>query len=112
MQNKEINDDALRHLMKESMVNMPFTDFEDRTMQRVFMEAELKASTANDRKLAHLFFVLGMVCGLIIAVLLSFGKLPAAGVPELVRTVSQVLTALFFTMLANRFLKFNRNRNR
>lgn len=49
--------------MRHSRLKMPFSDFEERTMVRIYREQQVKAASRRYRKLSWVFFVLGAVLG-------------------------------------------------
>lgn len=102
MSNESIKNDPLRSLMKDSLLEMPFSDFESRTMQYILMEASSRASVAKDKKLSYIFFVLGNFSGLLIAALLLNTNVAIEGLSaDLLRLICQVSIALLIILLLN-----------
>lgn len=56
----------IKNLMKHSLTEMPFQDFEDRMMDQIRQEQQQKKSVNNNLHLAWLFFFLGLFMGLLI----------------------------------------------
>jgi hypothetical protein len=58
-----MNEQQFSELMRHSRLKMPFSDFEERTMARIYREQQVKAATRRYRKISWVFFVLGAVLG-------------------------------------------------
>lgn len=58
-------------MMQKSKLEMPYSDFEDRVMQRIALEANFKKSISKNNQLSLLFFLLGTGFGLIVNLFLS-----------------------------------------
>lgn len=58
-----MNEQRLSELMQHSRLQMPFSDFEERTMARIHRESRVKADSRRYKKLSRAFFVLGAVLG-------------------------------------------------
>lgn len=102
MSTEEIKNDRLQIWMKESLVDLPFSDFEDRTMQKIFREEKSLNAIYKDIKLSYVFFVLGTVVGLLIALLLSNNNQSIGGLSlEAIRLTCQIASALLFILLVN-----------
>ncbi|HEY0667635.1 MAG TPA: hypothetical protein VGD22_05635 [Sphingobacteriaceae bacterium] len=112
MSNETLKRDSLRDLMKESLLEMPFSDFESRTMRFILIEAGSRASAAKDKKLSSIFFVLGNVSGLLIALLLLNTNVAVEGLsPYLIRLFCQGSIALLTILLCNSLLnKMNKHK--
>ncbi len=94
--------DPLRQLMKHSLVEMPFSDFEARTMHRIREQESVRAATTKDRKLFTVFFVLGVIAGITVSALLSGTGQSWAGIdPERIRISCQLFMALLIVALGN-----------
>lgn len=81
MSNQLPKNQAFSEMMKKSRLAMPFTDFEERTMARIYKENILKSSTLKYKKLAVLFFVMGTGFGFAITYFLSLPETVIAGIP-------------------------------
>ena len=68
------NDKLFSAMMKNSKLEMPFSDFEERTMARINREVIADTSVSTYKKLAVLFFVMGTGFGLFITCFLSLPK--------------------------------------
>lgn len=66
MQDHTENNNHFAKLMQKSMLDMPFSDFDEMVMQRITLEVTKQKTLAKDRKLSFLFFILGSCFGLII----------------------------------------------
>jgi len=70
MENFKENDKAFYQLMQKSKVPMPFSDFEDKMMQKIYQEERYKKSIFQDIKLSTFFFIIGTVFGILVSILL------------------------------------------
>lgn len=68
------SDDKLKHLIGESRLEMPFSDFEERLMSRINSEVGIEKSINRNIRLSWLFFGLGTIFGLLLSVILSSEK--------------------------------------
>jgi len=92
------DDKSFAELMKKSYLQMPFSDFEDRVMQRIEESEKAKAYVLKNIHLASIFFIvgtgLGIVASLILPQLLGyFIGAPAEGI-SLAFQASVVLIAI------------------
>ncbi len=67
-------DKKLRHLMSESVVEIPFADFEERLMVKVKAEAKQKQSILKNVRLSWVFFTIGSIFGIFATVLIPMIK--------------------------------------
>ncbi len=70
MENFKDNDKAFYQLMQQSRLHMPFSDFEDKTMQKIYQEERHKKSISQDIKLSTFFFIIGTAFGILVSILL------------------------------------------
>lgn len=110
MSTENTANDPLKVLMKESLVKLPFSDFEARTLQRIMLKETITNATKKDNKLAYLFFLMGTVTGLLIAVTFSNISHPVGDIPaETIQFSAQAMVAIFTLLLGNSLLmKFKR----
>ncbi|UYQ95949.1 hypothetical protein MKQ68_12645 [Chitinophaga horti] len=87
-----MNEQRFSELMQYGRLNMPFRDFEERTMARIQKERAVKSASARYRKLSWVFFILGAVLGGLATGLVSM--LPAFGSERLVLTARLVYVCL------------------
>jgi large-conductance mechanosensitive channel len=66
----EINDNKLKALLKDSKLEMPFSDFEDKMMARVKTELHGKHSILKNLRLSWFFFLMGSAFGLLVSITL------------------------------------------
>lgn len=59
-------DQFVNNLMKHSLEEMPFQDFEERMMDKIHEEKQKEKSVSGSIRLAWLFFFLGLSLGLVI----------------------------------------------
>lgn len=98
--NKE-NDNELDALLSESILEMPFSDFEDAVMQIIEEKSIRKSSISKELKLSRFFFILGSVFGITISMLLLQLEEPIFNMsPNVIAFVFQITFAtLFFTQI-------------
>ncbi|MBS2211518.1 hypothetical protein KEM09_08905 [Carboxylicivirga mesophila] len=77
---EELNDRKLKSLLKDSRVEMPFSDFETKLMTRVKSELHGRRSVVKSIRLSWLFFVLGAFFGLVLNILLPWMPFELAGI--------------------------------
>jgi len=65
------SEDNLKRLIKDSRLEMPFSDFEDKVMDRIKNEVSNEKVIDRNIRLSWLFFVLGTVFGMLLSVILS-----------------------------------------
>lgn len=63
-------DKNIKRLLSESLVEIPFADFEDRLMQKVHEEAKEQRSILKNMRLSWLFFTVGSLFGIFATTLL------------------------------------------
>jgi hypothetical protein len=66
---EEFNDNRLKALLKDSKVEMPFSDFESKLMMRVRSERNSRRSIVRNIRLSWVFFTIGSVFGLFLNIL-------------------------------------------
>ncbi len=102
--NAEKQKDAVAHMMRHSLVELPFSDFDQRMMMQIRREAEVMATSKKDKNRAALFFTLGCLFGAILSNWLVFGfSAELNNVKILVQAVG-VLTFLLFVRSAYNLL--------
>jgi hypothetical protein len=69
--NKDQKQELLAKIMKNSLVEMPFSDFDDQVMLRIQQETVATSQSRRDRKRSSIFFALGCAAGMILSFLLS-----------------------------------------
>ncbi len=66
MDKSKKDDQLIRNLMTHSLKEMPFQDFEDRMMDKIYEEKQKNKSVSGSIRLAWLFFFFGLFLGLLI----------------------------------------------
>ncbi|HKJ42317.1 MAG TPA: hypothetical protein VKA27_09480 [Sunxiuqinia sp.] len=66
MNDNQQEEQLLKDLMKHSVVEMPFADFEDRLMDKIYSEKQHKQTVSKNIGVAWIFFFLGLFFGLLI----------------------------------------------
>ena len=98
MSNQLPKDQSFSEMMKKSKLAMPFSDFEERTMARIYKENIVKVSVLKYKKLAVLFFIMGTGFGFATTYFLSLPETTIVGIPSdtilLVCRLSYVLLIL------------------
>jgi hypothetical protein len=64
------DDKSFAELMKKSYLQMPFSDFEDKVLQRIEEREKAKASILRNIRLAFVFIVAGTGFGIVASLLL------------------------------------------
>jgi|SRR5450432_2437853 TRAP-type C4-dicarboxylate transport system permease small subunit len=106
MQHQESDDKRLSQIMKKSMVQMPFSDFEDKVMVEIHRQARYKKAILANIRLSRLFFFLGLGAGLIINDLLSHLHHSLMGLSaEQILLVFQVSFVFFFLTQLDKIFK-------
>ena len=71
MTESKINEECFfEEIMGKSKLEVPFSDFEEKAMTKIFQKFELKKSIYNELKLSWVFFVLGSIFGLALSFLI------------------------------------------
>ena len=96
--NKEKDLDTL---LSQSILEMPFSDFEDSVMQIIEEKSIRKSSISKELKLSRFFFILGSLFGITISILLSQLEEPIFNMsPKVMAFIFQITFAtLFFTQI-------------
>lgn len=76
----ELKDKHLKSLLKESKVEMPFSDFESKMISRVNSELNGKRTIIKNLRLSWFFFFIGSVFGLGISLTLPLLNLELGGI--------------------------------
>ncbi|MEJ5996496.1 hypothetical protein WG904_18855 [Pedobacter sp. Du54] len=93
-------DNQLEKALKNSLVELPFSDFDQRMMQEIRKEAIVLEKTKKDRNIASLFFMLGCFFGMCCAGLAAFSK-EVSGMD--LKTVWQAATVILGFLFINSF---------
>jgi hypothetical protein len=72
---------AFSELMEKSRLEMPFSDFEENTMNRIKTEAKYKRIIFSNAKVSMIFFLLGIGAGLVLNIFLSKSRGNFLGIP-------------------------------
>ena len=75
------DDKLIKDLMKHSALKMPFEDFEDRMMDKIYEEKRQQTSVQKSTRIAWVFFFLGLFFGLLITSLTSTLDYQLIGIP-------------------------------
>jgi hypothetical protein len=97
MTNEQSNNELFSKMMQKSKLEMPYSDFDDRLMQRIEREASLKKTYLNNVNLSLVFFILGTGCGLVL--LSSLSKIGTAIFGNDGYTVVLVAQVLFVVLV-------------
>ena len=97
MDNKPAKD-PIAEIMKHSLVELPFTDFDQRMMMQIRREAMAIAKSKKDKNLSSLFFALGCLVGAFLFNWLAFVQLPYT---HGVKIFLQVIGVLLFLLCVN-----------
>ena len=104
------NDDIFVDLIKNSKLEMPFSDFEDVVMQQIEENITQKNEISKQLRLSKFFFIIGSLFGITISILLSKIQEPIFNIsPNVISLVFQITFAtLFFTQIEN-YIKIKRS---
>ena len=104
------NDDIFVDLIKNSKLEMPFSDFEDVVMQQIEENITQKNEISKQLRLSKFFFIIGSLFGITISILLSKIQEPIFNIsPNIISLVFQITFAtLFFTQIEN-YIKIKRS---
>ena len=96
----ENSDDRIKRLIGESKLEMPFSDFEARLMNRINSEVSNERAITKDIRLSWLFFGLGTLFGILLTVILN-PNFVVLGIPasKLSIPLYVVGVTLFFLMV-------------
>jgi len=112
--NNEFPNDTIANAMKHSLVEMPFSDFDQRMMQQIRKEAIALEKTRKDKNNASLFFVLGCFFGMCCSGILVMGKqaneLFGFGLKSVLQATSVILLFLFLNGVYKLFIKLKKPR--
>ena len=75
----ELHDKRLKALLKDSQLEMPFSDFEDKMMARVKTELHGKHSIIKNLRLSWFFFLIGAIFGLAVSITLPMIQFELGG---------------------------------
>lgn len=100
MENK--SKDPITQLLKHSLVEMPFSDFDQRMMLQIRREAAVLEKTKKDKNLSSIFFALGCLFGAFLFNWLAFEQLPYT---QSIKIFLQVAGVLLFLLFVNSVYK-------
>ncbi len=101
--NSEKENQIVGELMSKSGNRMPFTDFEDKLMERIQREGERSQSFWRNLKLSWFFFFIGTLFGLFLSALLERMDWTVFGWPT--HRVVLIAQLLFSVVLLTQFGK-------
>lgn len=96
MNKNESQDQLLSNIMKSSLVEMPFSDFEDRVMLQIQQESTAYSQSRRDRNRSSVFFALGCCAGMVLSFLLSVYQWPEGVQSGMFKLLAQVVFAIMF----------------
>lgn len=91
------NDELFTKIMRKSQLQVPFSDFEERTMFLIKQETVVESSLSKYKKLATLFFILGTGFGFVITYFLSMPQNIIMGVPS--SSILNICRALYVLLV-------------
>ena len=93
--------------MQRSLIEMPFQDFEDRMMDKIYQEKLQKQSISGNIRVAWLFFFLGLFLGLLITNMTSNLDELIKGIPaEKIAFFMQIGIALILLFQLDKLIGF------
>ena len=99
----ENEDKLVQSLMEKSLVEMPFSDFEDRLMEQIRKEEITSRSFWRSIKLSWLFFMIGTCLGIYITTFLYQPNAVIMGIP--VRQIILIIQVIFTILILTQFDK-------
>jgi len=106
MEEKVFDDDELYTIMKKGKRTMPFDDFEDKVMAKIHYEHAYKGVVSNKLKLSLIFFIIGMVSGIVLVLLFSLFGSPVFGInPKTLALLILFIIAVVGIMSLDNFLR-------
>ncbi|MEX1241486.1 MAG: hypothetical protein WEB30_17325 [Cyclobacteriaceae bacterium] len=103
---KVFHDDDLYSIMKKGKRTMPFDDFEDKVMDKIYYEYAHKRVVSNKLKLSLIFFIIGTVSGIVLALLFSTFGDPVFGMhPKTLTLLILFIIAVVAIMSLDNFLR-------
>ena len=103
MENKS-SKDPIAGLMKHSLVELPFSDFDQRMMLQIRREAVVLDKAKKDKNLSSIFFGLGCLFGAFVFNWLAFGQLPYTHGIKIFLQIGGIL--MFLLLLNNVYRRF------
>ena len=117
-------DHLFSKLMKNSKLELPFSDFEERTMARIKQQIVVKKSLTIYKKLAVFFFIIGTVFGFLLTYFLSLPQTTIVGISSdtvllscrtayvlIVLTLLDNIVGLFSRLPISIFNVYNKNKH-
>ena len=98
-------------LMSHSLAKLPFQDFEDRLMDKIYLEEQHKKAVSGNIRIAWIFFCAGLFFGLLITSLISNMDTLIAGFPlKKITFYLQILIALILLFQFEKLIGFSLNK--
>jgi hypothetical protein len=107
MENNNNHDKYFRELLSGSSREMPFSDFEEELMSEIGREHEKKNSITRNIKLSWLFFILGLVSGITLAVVTPRLTEGSAALQGDLMYAAIILICLFIILFAEKLLRIS-----
>jgi hypothetical protein len=101
--NSDKEEKLIRGLMLKSEAKMPFSDFEDKLMEKIHLEEKSSRSFLKDVKLSWFFFSVGTLFGLLLSTMAGGKNETILGFPS--RPIILLVQALFIVFLLSLFDK-------
>lgn len=101
--NSDKEEKLIRELMLKSEARMPFSDFEDKLMEKIHLEEKTSRSFLNDVKLSWFFFAVGTLFGLFLSTIVGEKNGTILGFPS--QPMILLVQALFVVFSLNLFDK-------
>jgi len=101
MMNSEKEEKLIRELMEKSGREMPFVDFEEKLMEKIYNEEKISRSFLKDVKLSWFFFIVGSGFGLFLSVISSQINNTIWGIPA--QQITMLIQVVFVVLLLSQF---------
>ena len=110
MEKNNNHDKYFRELLSGSSREMPFSDFEEELMSDIGREHEKKNSIIRNIKLSWLFFILGLVSGITLAIVTPGLTEGSAAFQGNLLYAAIILICLFIILFAEKLLRISFHR--
>jgi drug/metabolite transporter (DMT)-like permease len=106
MKQAEFSETQFMQIMQKSMIDLPFSDFEENLMQQLESESILNTEIQKKEKISFIFFLAGTCLGFVLNYLLQWFKSSIFGItPQTIILSFQTIFVLLFITQLDRFIK-------
>ena len=110
--NTKKEEKIIHELMSKSSAEMPFSDFEDKLMGKIYQETERSRSFLKNIKLSWLFFIIGTFFGLFLSIIAGQLSKIILGFPsQRILLVIQIIFAILLLTQFSNLFELTKKRN-